>query len=58
MRDDLRQWNLQVETCQNRSEWSKRLKTASHTQTRWALYREAIQLNFFVNAQKGKYSLF
>ena len=25
------QWNQQSETCQNRSEWRKRLKTASHT---------------------------
>ena len=29
--DDLRQWNLQAETCQNQSEWWKQLKTASHT---------------------------
>ena len=25
------QWNLQAETCQNRSEWRKRLKTGNHT---------------------------
>ena len=31
IKDDLRQWNLQAETCQNRSEWMNRLKTAIHT---------------------------
>ena len=30
IKDDLGQWNLQDETCQNRSEWGKQLKTASH----------------------------
>ena len=33
IKDDLRQWNLRAETCQNWSEWRKRLKTASHTHT-------------------------
>ena len=33
IKEDLRQWNLQAETCQNRSEWRKRLKTPSHTHT-------------------------
>ena len=31
IKDDLRHWNLQAETCQNRSEWMNRLKTAIHT---------------------------
>ena len=31
IKDDLRQWNLQAETCQNRSEWRNPMKTASHT---------------------------
>ena len=31
IKDDSRHWNLQVETCQNQSEWRKRLKTSSHT---------------------------
>ena len=31
IKDDLRQWNLQAETYQNRSEWRKQLKTAGHT---------------------------
>ena len=31
VKDDLRQQNLLAETCQNQSEWKKRLKTASHT---------------------------
>ena len=31
IKDNLRQWNLLSETCQNHSEWRKRLKTASHT---------------------------
>ena len=31
IKDDLRQWNLQAETCQNRREWRNRLKNASHT---------------------------
>ena len=31
IKDDLRQWNFQAETCKNCSEWWKRLKTASHT---------------------------
>ena len=30
IKDDLKQWHLQAKTCQNRSEWRKRLKTASH----------------------------
>ena len=30
-KDDLRQWNLEAQTCQNRNEWRKRLKTVSHT---------------------------
>ena len=30
---DLRHWNLQAETCQNRGDWRKRLKTASYTHT-------------------------
>ena len=34
IKDDLRQWNLQAETCQNCCEWRKRLKTASHTHVR------------------------
>ena len=34
IKDDLRQWNLQAETCKYHSEWRKQLKTAS--QTRWA----------------------
>ena len=33
---DLRQWNLQAETCPNHGKWSKQLKTASHTHTPWA----------------------
>ena len=33
IKDDLRQWSFQAETYQNRSEWRKRLKTASHTHT-------------------------
>ena len=31
IKDDLRQWNLPAKTCQNRSEWRNRLKTASYT---------------------------
>ena len=31
IKDDSRHWNLQVETCQNQSEWRKRLKTSSNT---------------------------
>ena len=31
IKDDLRQWNLEAKACQNRSEWRKRSKTASHT---------------------------
>ena len=31
IKDHLRQWNLDVETCQNRPEWRIRLKIASHT---------------------------
>ena len=31
IKDDLRLWNLQAETCQNRCKWRRRLKTASHT---------------------------
>ena len=31
IKDDLRQQKLQAETCQNCSEWRKRLQTASHT---------------------------
>ena len=31
IKNDLRQWNLQAETCQNRIEWRKQLKIASHT---------------------------
>ena len=31
IKDDSRQWNLQVKTCQNQSEWRKRLKTTSQT---------------------------
>ena len=33
IKDDLRQWSLLSKICQNRSEWRKRLKTASHTHT-------------------------
>ena len=28
IKNDLRQWNLQAETCQNHSKWRKQLKTA------------------------------
>ena len=31
IKDDLRQWNRKAKTCQNRSEWRKRQKIASHT---------------------------
>ena len=31
IKNDLRQWNLQPETCQNRGKWRKQLKTASNT---------------------------
>ena len=31
IKDDLRQWDLQAETCQNHKQWRKRLKNASHT---------------------------
>ena len=31
IKDDLRKWNLQAETCQNQDEWRNQLKTASHT---------------------------
>ena len=31
IKDDLRQWNLQAEICQNCGERRKRLKVASHT---------------------------
>ena len=31
IKDDLRQWNLHAETCQNRSEWRNRFHTANHT---------------------------
>lgn len=32
IKDDLKTWNLQTETCENCSEWRERLRTAnSHT---------------------------
>ena len=34
IKDDLRQWNLHVETCLIRREWRKRLKTSSHIRAR------------------------
>ena len=36
---DLRQWNLRAETCQNRSEWRKLLKTASDTHAGRVMWR-------------------
>ena len=31
IKDELSQWKLRAETCQNLSEWRKKLKTANHT---------------------------
>ena len=33
IKDELSQWKLRAETCQNLSEWRKQLKTANHTHT-------------------------